>query len=659
MVTRPSLSFRMRTPYTRCWDVAPQHVYDTLVEEGYSPRQSEGELLALRCFKVRMPPELPREPFIALDFFGDLFSEGLTAPGPLDLIATSYAYDLVASALSKLPQPVSQEQGEETADAFYQILLQVPAGRPSDSFSPLQLQWDMEDMKLWHHRDEPPPLLQPELLKWRHWKPRNLKDEEPTTQRALEVHLRAKWAERLLAHFAPYAEHLPHVAPLVGPNFRTELGHLLGDTRFRTIRQHCLAYEGLRKRGFVAIPWKEADVRHLLNALAEAEVTPYKIQQVWHTLKWLSKIFGLLNIDEVHRLKTKKAALEETLADTATKPQRKATVPSKEVVWALEEGASGLMSAGAAGPEGQAAPGRERHTMMDAYIMSLARFQLGCSARFNDLQHVHPKDLHVTTHTLELQAWQTKTVSAAKIRKQPVPLICPKFSFTGKDWWLGMVTVIRKMTKLDQFKEMDFLIPTVNKDFNGLIARPSTPDRALRWLKDALVRQGVTRTLVDPLTWHSFRVFIPDCAFQLGIPRTQRQYLGNWLTESTADVYTREKRNVVVSIWDKVGSRVHSLNMGPGRLRREDLDHPDWEDQVEQVEDLEEPVPLARESPQSTSPRKSTPGSEGSWEQVGSLLPDPPSGTGFVKRQLFKTPAHGGLRVIVSTAKTSGNTDST
>ena len=230
-------------------------------------------------------------------------------------------------------------------------------------------------------------------------------------------------------------------------------------------------------------------MRHLLNALAEAEVTPYKIQQVWHTLKWLSKIFGLLNIDEVHRLKTKKAALEETLADTATKPQRKATVPSKEVVWALEEGASGLMSAGAAGPEGQAAPGRERRTMMDAFIMSLARFQLGCSARFNDLQHVHPKDLHVAAHTLELQAWQTKTVSAAKIRKQPAPLICPKFSFTGKDWWLGMVTVIRKMTKLDQFKEMDFLIPTVNKDFNGLIARPSTPDRALRWLKDALVRQ--------------------------------------------------------------------------------------------------------------------------------------------------------------------------
>ena len=35
-----------------------------------------------------------------------------------------------------------------------------------------------------------------------------------------------------------------------------------------------------------------------------------------------------------------------------------------------------------------------------------------------------------------------------------------------------------------------------------MICRPSTPDRGLRWLKEALTRQGVTRDLVDPLTWH-------------------------------------------------------------------------------------------------------------------------------------------------------------
>ena len=55
-------------------------------------------------------------------------------------------------------------------------------------------------------------------------------------------------------------------------------------------------------------------------------------------------------------------------------------------------------------------------------------------------------------------------------------------------------------------------------------------------------------------------------------------YLGNWLTESTADVYVREKRNVVVEIWGQVAQKVPNLNLGPGRERREDLSHPDWAD---------------------------------------------------------------------------------
>eukprot|EP00435_Cladocopium_sp_Y103_P059424 s598_g21.t1 len=469
-------------------------------------------------------------------------------------------------------------------------------------------------MHLWKHRNEPPTMLQPELLKWRHWKPSALKDEEPTTQRALEVHLRGRWAARLLAHFAPYAQHIPHMAPLVGPDFHTELTHLLGDTRFRTLRQYCLAYEGLRKRGFEAIPWSERDVRALSNRLAE---------------------------DEVHRLKAKKQALEETLADTATKPQRKAVVPSREVVWALEEGAATLDPAGAPGPDGQVVPGFDRHKMMDAFILGLARFQLGCSARFNDLQHVHPRELHSTTSTIELQAWQTKTVSTARIKKHPAPLICPKYSFSGKDWWPGWVATIRKLCKLPKFQDMDYLIPTVSKDFNGIIARPSTPDRGLRWLKDALVRQGVERSQVDPLTWHSFRVFIPDCAFQLGIPRAQRQYLGNWLSESTADVYTREKRNVVVSIWNQVAAKVPRLDLDPGKERREDLNHPDWNDpapvEIPDGEAPDEHPPGAYDTPES--------GRSSRWSLVDPPV-EHPSPT-----ELFPDLSQHDLRVVVTVAK--------
>ena len=290
--------------------------------------------------------------------------------------------------------------------------------------------------------------------------PSKLQELEPITQRSQELHLRQQWSKRLMTHFSPFAEHIPHMQPLLGPNFRTEIFDLLGDTRFRTIRQHCLAYESLRKKGFVVIPWREQDVRNLLNLLREQEVTPYKVNQVWETLRWLSRIFGLLDVNEFHRLKTKKKAMEEELADTTIKPQRKATVPSKEVIWALEEGAASLdipdlEATGASSPEASLTGHTAIQKMMDAFILGIARFQVGCSARFNDLQHVHPKNLTQTSTTVELQAWQTKTVSTSKIRKQPVPLICPKYSFTGKPWWLPFLALVRKMVSLKQFENMD------------------------------------------------------------------------------------------------------------------------------------------------------------------------------------------------------------
>lgn len=166
-------------------------------------------------------------------------------------------------------------------------------------------------------------------------------------QRQPELHLRSNWAERLSAHFVPYAPHVP--------------------------------------RGTSSPQEQESCV-------------------------------------------------EETLADTAAKPQRKAVIPSKEVVWA------------STGPDGQLVPGFGRHKMMDGFILGLVRFRLGCSPLFNDFQHVHPSGLQVTT---ELQAWQTKTVFAAKNRKQPVQLIC------GADRWRGLVAAIRKLVKLPQFKDMD------------------------------------------------------------------------------------------------------------------------------------------------------------------------------------------------------------
>ena len=71
------------------------------------------------------------------------------------------------------------------------------------------------------------------------------------------------------------------------------------------------------------------------------------------------------------------------------------------------------------------------------YIMAMARFNLACSARFNDVQHTSPQTVKSTSNTLELLAWQTKTTSAVAIKRNPVPLIAPLFSFSGARWWSG------------------------------------------------------------------------------------------------------------------------------------------------------------------------------------------------------------------------------
>ena len=237
----------------------------------------------------------------------------------------------------------------------------------------------------------------------------------------------------------------------------------------------------------------------------------------------------------------------------------------------MEQGAA----AGGADPRRKGQIAREA---IDAFILGMVRFQVGSSARFNDLQHTSPSTMKVTSNTVEMMAWQTKTASAFRIKKNPVPLIAPKLSLSGVDWWTEWSKTLTLPSSLERFQNMDYLIPTLSKDFQGVIPRPSTSDRGLRWLKEALVRQGVDQDLVTPLTWHSFRVFIPDCAYQLGIPRAQRQYLGNWQTESTADIYTREKRNVVVDIWSKVLGKIQEVDLQPGRMVREDLAHPDWDD---------------------------------------------------------------------------------
>ena len=128
---------------------------------------------------------------------------------------------------------------------------------------------------------------------------------------------------------------------------------LLGDTRFRTLRQLPGVRE-FQEEGFhgdsmagatCTLSPQPAGGRggHSLQTEAGLEHPQVVLQDFW----------------QLHRLITKRSALEESLADTVTCPQRKAVLPSNEVIWALEEGA-GNEHLGASGP------GTHRHELLDA-----------------------------------------------------------------------------------------------------------------------------------------------------------------------------------------------------------------------------------------------------------------------------------------------------
>ena len=176
--------------------------------------------------------------------------------------------------------------------------------------------------------------------------------------------------------------------------------------------------------------------------------------------------------------------------------------------------------------------------------------------------------------------------------------MAPLYSFTGLDWWTILTQSWDRLAAHDNFRDMDYLIPTISSDFTGLIPRPGPADRTLRWLKDALHRQGALETSTfRQLSWHSFRVFIPDWAYQLGMPRDQRQYLGNWTMESIADIYTREKRKVVQRAWIEVADKLGKLDFKAVPI---DLQHQHWQPEI--LDLASSPIRESPGKPKSASP---------------------------------------------------------
>ena len=58
VIARVSTQFRMRPPFTRLSDRIPWVLWDTLSDESFSPKQTDGELMVLMCLRHGTPEEV-------------------------------------------------------------------------------------------------------------------------------------------------------------------------------------------------------------------------------------------------------------------------------------------------------------------------------------------------------------------------------------------------------------------------------------------------------------------------------------------------------------------------------------------------------------------------------------------------------------------------
>jgi hypothetical protein len=197
--------------------------------------------------------------------------------------------------------PTTQGQLPEAliAEMLDHLVSLVDNGKQSATYNHMEMALATTDRN--HYAGQFTPLSELAQLtkRWRHWKPRSGNHTPATTQRVMELTLRDRWLERLLAPFILKSDKIRHMVSISGTtqaqglkapeqNLLREYKHLMGTARYRTLRIHCLNLEYMIKSG-LPIPWQEQDLRQLLNFLLDDEATPSKVNRLWYTLSWISR----------------------------------------------------------------------------------------------------------------------------------------------------------------------------------------------------------------------------------------------------------------------------------------------------------------------------------------------------------------------------------
>ena len=203
--------FKFPSPFSRAYLGSPQLLQDALARIHIGPFQTDGELLCL-MFLTPVQDE-PDETGVTLrpwTTFSRVLTDLYDHPDQFRSVTPS---DRWLEWLQELDEqaPFTPPDKLGLMRSLWKLMEKATDGKPSHTFTMQECVWELCDRKSWTDRYRPPPITQLQVLKWRHWRPAQLRDLEPTTRRALEEKLRAHWANRLISHLI---WETPGLAPL-------------------------------------------------------------------------------------------------------------------------------------------------------------------------------------------------------------------------------------------------------------------------------------------------------------------------------------------------------------------------------------------------------------------------------------------------------------
>ena len=228
MMWRP----RLPSPFGTAFLGVPTAVQLILHDLGFAPVQSDGEVLVACCLEWVKKDQVANPDAGVFDPRPWTRIVG-TAPDDNHVLVASDTYNLIlARILGSQPQPLEEADLEIAAKTLQQLLFRAAGARQSHTYSPLEMEQAIRDREEWILSGS---IEAPDVLavanKWRHWKPGKIQTQLPTSQRALEQHLRARWLERLLGYFIPFRHQIPYmhqVPPVRRCPFPDHPGTLLG-----------------------------------------------------------------------------------------------------------------------------------------------------------------------------------------------------------------------------------------------------------------------------------------------------------------------------------------------------------------------------------------------------------------------------------------------